>query len=115
MCLFTDNDIQRLEELNTNLRLLLEDNPEKNIKDLERKITDTQRFHDNIKRINEVLTNTSIDTFLSNQSRYINAIKTLQIAKEEAFNQQPLQGVGSNPWMKLWEAAKVSRRCIPQY
>lgn len=106
MCLFTDNDIQRLEELNTNLRLLLEDNPEKTIKDLERKITDTQRFHDNIKKITEVLTNTSIDTFLSNQSSYINAIKTLQIAKEEAFNQQPLQGVGSNPWMKLWEAAK---------
>ncbi|MCE7790894.1 hypothetical protein K8O68_00510 [Salipaludibacillus sp. CUR1] len=106
ICTFTDKDDERLEQLNEDLSMLLESNPEKHMKDLERKIKDAINLRENIKEVIKGLRKINIDNFLHNHNRYIDAKETLRIATDEAFNKQPLQGVGSNPWMNLWTAAR---------
>ncbi|MYL54038.1 hypothetical protein GLW08_11890 [Pontibacillus yanchengensis] len=106
LCTFTVEDENRLEQINKDLTVLSESNPQKHLKDLDRKIKDAKMYQQDIREVVNGLKDANIDAFLHNHSCYKDAKETLRIATEEAFNKQPLNGVGSNPWMNLWATAR---------
>ncbi|KMM36353.1 AAA family ATPase [Guptibacillus hwajinpoensis] len=104
-CTFTREDSVRLDQVNEDLQLVLSNDPQKAIRELERKIREVELLKKDIHSIREVL---SEETLQSNQSiyqEYLDVQESLAILSQEAFVQQPLSGVGSSPWKNLWNAA----------
>ncbi|WKA55512.1 AAA family ATPase [Planococcus shixiaomingii] len=106
VCRFTLNEQKRLTEIEEDIRVLSHSNPEKHLKELERNISDVSILKESLMDISSKLTKENMEQFISHHDKFLNAKETLEIEKDFAFNKQPLAGVGSNPWMNLWNAAK---------
>lgn len=105
-CYFNESDKKRLDQVHEDLAFLLQSNPEKSIKELESKINEVKNLSARIKKTINLLDNTKIDKFIKDHDIYLDLKETLRVATNQAFNQQPLNHVGSNPWMNLWEASR---------
>lgn len=106
VCKFFSHDQKRLTEIEEDIRVLSHSNPEKYLKELQRNIDDVSKLKQSLIDINGKLTKENMERFISHHDQFLNAKETLEIEKDIAFNKQPLAGVGSNPWMNLWNAAK---------
>lgn len=106
VCKFFSHDQKRLTEIEEDIRVLSHLNPEKYLKELQRNIDDVSKLKQSLIHINGKLTKENMERFISHHDQFLNAKETLEIEKDIAFNNQPLAGVGSNPWMNLWNAAK---------
>lgn len=105
-CLFTEEDQQRLNQVSKDLILLLNSNPVKLTQELQRNINDVYDLKSNLQNIGKAFSHEEIDKFILVNQQYIDSKTTLAVLTHEAFEEQPLNGVGSDPWKKLWHAAK---------
>lgn len=106
LCRFSLNEQKRLKEIEEDIRVLSHSNPEKHLKELQRNISDVFTLKQSLEDISSKLTKENMKQFISQHNQFLKAKETLEIEKDFAFNKQPLAGVGSNPWMNLWNAAK---------
>jgi len=100
---WTSADKEELNEINNRL---VEINPSRKAADLRRQISLIKEIVDDLKNLAKSFNN-------SKCNEYINAKKTAKIkrklAKEHAnkvFSKAPLEGIGTDEWRFLWEAAR---------
>lgn len=105
-CIFTEDDKNRLEQISKDLKVLEDSNPLKFYKELQRNIDDITNLKIALLNITQELTVEKISEFISLQNQYLDSKATLEILTHQAFEEQPLNGVGSSPWKKLWQTAK---------
>ncbi|MEE6452669.1 AAA family ATPase [Gottfriedia acidiceleris] len=105
-CNFTKRDEERLEKINQDLIALQSVDPSKAVQILERNIQDVTVVKQSLQTIEKELSLEKSQIYIDTHQRYLDNKQTLKVLTREAFEEQPLPGVGSNPWKKLWEAAK---------
>ncbi|MCM3390304.1 AAA family ATPase [Ureibacillus chungkukjangi] len=105
-CIFTKEDQTRLEQISSDLKVLSHSNPLKVAQELQRNISDITNLKNTLQNINQELSNGKVKDFIFLNQRYLDSKATLEALTHEAFEEQPLNEVGSNPWKKLWQTAK---------
>jgi hypothetical protein len=74
--------------------------------EIQRNIGDITSLKDNLQQIHNLLSAERVNEFVSLHGQYLDSKATLEVLTREAFIEQPLTGVGSDPWKKLWDTAK---------
>ncbi|MBT2640063.1 AAA family ATPase [Bacillus sp. ISL-39] len=105
-CIFTEKDHERLNQITKDLKVLVDSNPVKLIQELQRNINDITDLKNNLQQICNELSVEKVTEYVSLHQRYLDSKATLEVLTREAFVEQPLDGVGSDPWKKLWHTAK---------
>lgn len=105
-CNFSEKDQERLDQISKDLKVLGDSNPAKLIQEHQRNINDITNLKNNLQQIDQELSIEKIKEFVSLHQRYLDSKATLEVLTREAFLEQPLDGVGSDPWKKLWYFAK---------
>ncbi|WP_096202059.1 AAA family ATPase [Bacillus sp. FJAT-45350] len=105
-CNFTEKDLERLKQMTKDLKVLIDSNPVKLMQELQRNINDITNLKNNLQQILNELSFEKVKEFVSAHQRYLGSKATLEVLTREAFVEQPLAGVGSDPWKKLWHTAK---------
>ncbi|MEH7181106.1 AAA family ATPase [Neobacillus vireti] len=105
-CFFTEKDQERLNQISKDLKVLIDANPVKLIQELQRNINDISNLKNNLQQIRNEFTSEKVKGFILLHKRYLDSKATLEVLTREAFVEQPLAGVGSDPWKKLWHTAK---------
>ncbi|SFD94997.1 AAA domain-containing protein, putative AbiEii toxin, Type IV TA system [Bacillus sp. OV194] len=106
-CTFNKEDQLRQIQIEKDLKILLTDDPKKILMELERNRSDVSSLMQNLHKIASELTIEKIHQFIDTHHRYLDAKDTLNFLTTKTFEEQPLIGVGSNPWRNLWEAART--------
>jgi ABC-type dipeptide/oligopeptide/nickel transport system ATPase subunit len=106
-CTFTAEDESRLQRIEEDLRILLTENPSKIAQEIQRNTRDVAALKKELQSINEQFIPDKIRLFIDAQQRYLDSKATLDVLTQEAFVNQPLSNVGSDPWRNLWEAART--------
>lgn len=75
-------------------------------RDLRNKAIRLRRMHSNIQRVTEVLSIEAVERIHSKLEDLITKKEAARVAAEEAFNNQPLSGIGNEVWQNLWDAAR---------
>lgn len=105
-CIFTEKDQERINQITKDLKVLVDSNPVKLIQEIQRNITDITNLKNNLQQICNELSVEKVKEYISLHQRYLDSKATLEVLTREAFVEQPLDGVGSDPWKKLWHTAK---------
>jgi recombinational DNA repair ATPase RecF len=105
-CIFTGKDQERLNQISKDLKVLIDSNPIKLVQELQRNINDITNLKNYLQQIQNALSSEKVKEFISLHQRYLDSKTTLEVLTREAFVEQPLDGVGSDPWKKLWHIAK---------
>lgn len=105
-CIFTEKDQERLDQITKDLKILVDLNPVKLIQEKQRNINDITILRNNLQQICTELSIEKVEESISLHQRYLISKATLEVLTREALGEQPLDGVGSDPWKKLWYTAK---------
>lgn len=105
-CTFINEDQDRLNQISEDLKVLIGSNPLKLTQELQRNIDDITNLKNSLQNITQELSDEKVKEFISIHRRYLDSKATLEVLAQEAFEAQPLDGVGSDPWKKLWQTAK---------
>lgn len=105
-CIFTEKDLERHNQITKDLKILIDSNPVKLMQELQRNIEDITNLKNNLQQILNELSFEKVKGFVSVHQQYLDSKATLEVLTREAFVEQPLAGVGSDPWKKLWHTAK---------
>ncbi|MBA9028740.1 AAA family ATPase [Peribacillus huizhouensis] len=105
-CIFTKEDQVRLEQISKDLKVLINSNPLKLTQELQRNINDITNLKNNLQYIRKEISFEKVKEFVTLHQQYLDSKATLAALTHEAFEEQPLDGVGSDPWKNLWYSAK---------
>lgn len=105
-CIFTKEDQEKLDQISDDLKILSSSNPLKMTQEFQRNINDIKNLKQDLQIIEQELTIGKVKEFLAIHQQYLDSKSTLAVLTHEAFEEQPLVGVGSNPWKRLWQTAK---------
>ncbi|MGG1814767.1 AAA family ATPase, partial [Cytobacillus firmus] len=105
-CTFTEKDQERLNQITKDLKVLVDSNPVKLIQEIQRNINDITNLKNNLQQICNELSVEKVKEYVLLHQRYLDSKATLEVLTRKAFVEQPLDGVGSDPWKKLWHTAK---------
>ncbi|MGE7888987.1 AAA family ATPase [Bacillus cereus] len=111
-CIFTEKEQERLEQVSKDLKVLIDSNSIKLMQELQRNIHDITNLKNNLQQIHNQLSFEKVKEFVLLHRRYLDSRATLEVLTREAFVEQPLDGVGSNPWKNLWHTAKQYHKMI---
>lgn len=111
-CIFTELDSTRLEEISKDLSVLMSSNPLKSAQELQRNINEIIKLKTDLQSIQQGLASTKIKEFHMVHHKHLDSAATLAVLTRETFEEQPLNGVGSNPWKKLWYTAKEYHQIV---
>lgn len=101
-CKFLKNSEDRLKQIIG----VLSSNKEK-ITDIEALIKWCSSLKKDLQEYSSILSENSIEKLKSFYKSYSDAEKAAEFAADGAFKNEPVSGVGSNTWEKLWLAAKA--------
>ncbi|ANC75498.1 hypothetical protein ABE65_000910 [Fictibacillus phosphorivorans] len=105
-CTFTEQDQKRFDEIESDLKMLSTENPQRKVRELERIIMDVAALFEDLKNVEHELSRQNIGHLINTHQHYLDYKDTLEVLTKDAFTNQPLGKVGENPWKRLWEAAK---------
>jgi energy-coupling factor transporter ATP-binding protein EcfA2 len=100
---FSEENTKRLKEL---ILLLSKSNPEKENIELSQKRIRYNILRENLEEIEETVSSESIKKFQVIQNKYKIDQDAYLIASKKYKGDDPLDGIGSESWRLLWEAAK---------
>jgi energy-coupling factor transporter ATP-binding protein EcfA2 len=101
--IFSEENSKRLKEL---ISLLSKSNPEKENVDLSQKKIRYNILRENLEEIEETISSESISKYQVIQDKYKVDKEAYLIASKKYKGDDPLDGIGSESWRLLWEAAK---------
>lgn len=101
----TETDKQREEEIRKRLADLILNDPRKKGEKLSKLRSRIGELKTDISESSSFLSDASLGMHKEQWDRTQEAIKLSRFATEEAFKDEPLQGVGSEPWKKMFQAA----------
>jgi hypothetical protein len=101
---FNMKDEARLNELQ---KVLFEDSRKKRSAELRTKKERYEDLWNRLESIKESLSALNVQVLRDARSALDAAANAAKLASKEAFEAEPLKGVGSNAWQELWKAAKV--------
>lgn len=100
---FTQTDSERKQEL---LSLTTSQNAQQNITTLSSKKGRINNYFQQIKQIEVLFNQESIDEMIANRSSFNDKNQAYLIATAELTNTNTLEGFGTSAWRTLWESAK---------
>lgn len=103
LAVFSDEDRDRLEELNTQLGA---DDPARRAQELEGRARRVRRLAQSLEAWCDGLADSRLEELKGLVRARAAAREAARIASEEAFAEEPVLGVGTEPWRALWEAAR---------
>lgn len=74
--------------------------------DLRRKASEGKQLRSQLETIASGISDLSITEIKNADQKYITLRKAALLASNEAFTNEPVKGVGTEPWKVLWEAAR---------
>jgi energy-coupling factor transporter ATP-binding protein EcfA2 len=102
----TQNELERLEKLRELMTQIEANRPEAMAAQCRRFRSRIEKLRDGIIALDNGLSAKKRDNLRLLQTKAREAIEAARLASEEAFEKQPLQGVGSGPWREMFEAAR---------
>ncbi|MFW6102326.1 MAG: AAA family ATPase [Chloroflexota bacterium] len=102
----TQTELERLEELRNLLAQINANRPEVIAAQCRRLKSRIEKLREGIIALDNGLSAKKCDNLRSLQTKARELMEAARLASEEAFKNQPLQGVGSGPWREMFEAAK---------
>jgi len=109
MTKLTQGELERLEELRKLLAQIDANRPEVMATQCRRLKSRIEKLRDGVIALDNGLSAEKCNSLKLLQTRAreaAEAAEAAQLASEEAFKNEPLQGVGSGPWRKMFEAAR---------
>jgi energy-coupling factor transporter ATP-binding protein EcfA2 len=103
---FDEDEAKRLEELN---RVLGEDSKKERAAEFRIKEERYRKLLSRLKAISSALSQEKIQSLKDVKAEYDRASKAVELASKTAFESDLLKnkGIGSDPWIELWNAAKA--------
>lgn len=102
----SDAEKTRIQNLEKELASLIASDPLKDATDLRRKANEVKQLKTQLETIASGLSDFSIIQIKNADQGYVTLRKAAQLASTEAFINEPVKGVGTDPWKVLWEAAR---------
>ena len=102
----TQSELERLEELRKLLAQIDTNRPEVMATHHRRLKSRIEKIRDGVIALDNGLSAEKYNNLRLLQTEAREAAEAAQLASEEAFKNQPLQGVGSGPWREMFEAAR---------
>jgi hypothetical protein len=104
--IFDEAETERLEELN---RVLSEDSKKKRAAELRTKEERYRKLLSRFNTISSALSQAKIESLKDAKAEYDKASQAAELASRTAFESGLLKGkgIGSDPWIELWKAAKA--------
>ena len=102
----TQGELERLEELRKLLTQLDAKRPEVMATQYRRLKSRIEKLRDGVITLDNGLSAEKCNNLKLLQTKALEAVEAARLASEEAFKNQPLQGVGSDPWREMFEAAR---------
>lgn len=96
----------RLKELNENLTEIEKQSPKMKAESIRRKKRRVDSIKNDIYYVSTHMSNQEVNTIKDSHLAYIESEKAAEIASKATFKDEPLKGVGTNPWRVLFLAAK---------
>lgn len=102
----THDKLERLEKLRVLMVQIDADQPEVRAAQCRRSKSRIEKLRDGLIALDNGLSAGKCNNLKLLQSKALEAREAARLASEEAFKNQPLQGVGSGPWREMFEAAR---------
>jgi len=102
----THDELERLEKLRELMTQIDANRPEVRAAQCRRFKIRIEKLRDGIIALDNGLSAEKRNNLKSLQTKAHDAIQAAKLASEEAFKNQPLQGVGSGPWREMFESAR---------
>lgn len=102
----TQGELERLEELRKLLAQIDANRPEVMATQRRRLKSRIEKIRDGVIALDNGLSAEKCNNLRLLQTKAREAAEAARLASEEAFKNQPLQGVGSGPWREMFEAAR---------
>lgn len=111
-CSFTELDSIHLEQISKDIHILMSSNPHKAAQELQRNLIEITKLKSDLQSIQYELSSERLKEFQILHHKHIDSAATLAVLTRETFEKQPLNDVGSNPWKKLWDTAKLYHQLV---
>jgi len=102
----TQGELERLEELRKLMTQIDANRPEVMAAQYRRSKSRIEKIRDGVIALDSGLSAEKCNNLRLLQTKAHEAAEAARLASEEAFKNQPLQGVGSGPWREMFEAAR---------
>lgn len=102
----SDEEKNELSSLREEIKAIEEGDPEQEIKELERDARVFEKLWGEILAIRKLLTEEKVEEIRAKFDELMTAQQAANSASEELFEAQPLSGIGTDVWRKLWEQAR---------
>ena len=102
----TQDELERLEKLRELMTQIDANRPEVMAAQCRRFKIRIEKLRDGIIALDSGLSAEKCNNLILLQTKACEAAEAAQLASEEAFKNEPLQGVGSGPWREMFEAAR---------
>lgn len=106
MTKLAQGELERLEELRKLLAQIDASRPEVMAIQHRRLKSRIEKLRNGITALDNGLSAEKCNNLRLLQTKALEAVEAARLASEEAFKNQPLQGVGSGPWREMFEAAR---------
>jgi energy-coupling factor transporter ATP-binding protein EcfA2 len=103
---FTSADEQRLQELTLTLSRLAAESPQTRAAEINARATRFQTLRQALERYLQAVNAERLHQFRQAILRERELETAVRIAQTEAFSSEPLEGIGTETWRALWEAAR---------
>jgi len=103
---FGEEDQERLDQLINEISTIKSGNPQKKIRELKAKIKRFKKLKRKIICYKKGLNKSRLKEVKKLTRKYNTAKKAAELATKDKFKNEPLEGVGSDVWIELWESAK---------
>lgn len=106
IAILSDEEKIRIQNLEKELASLIASDPLKDATDLRRKASEAKQLKIQLETIVSGISDLSITQIKNADQKCITLRKAAQLASNEAFTNEPVKGVETEPWKVLWEAAR---------
>ncbi len=102
----SDADISRVRHLRAKLKDLQTEDPERAAQAIDFRAQRVGILLADVNRIDDALSDTTIDTFFETRNKLENAHRALVESRASVVRAHPLANIGSDAWRQLWRAAE---------
>ena len=103
---FTDEDKEKIEEIEKDRAIIKAKDPKDQIKEINAQLKRIEKLKKDLIRFKYNLRRSKIDDIRELVDEKNSAVEAAELASKKQFDKEPLDGVGSDVWLKLWRAAE---------
>lgn len=101
----SDSDLHRMDEIRAHLKDIVAEDPQAASKTLSLRAERLSKFLDRLIEMGSKLSESSIQSLVEAAGEYHSAKAAVE-RRSRAFKSMPVAGIGSDPWRRLWNAAR---------